>query len=408
MATFSNPLAARCYRQSTKTVTLTWNDPTLASDTRVNRLEIDAGGPISGWRRKIASGQMATTSLTVDAYELSSREQEVLVERHRYFNKKWELYQKSRLYGSIDCRNITSLGGATLSVGMARSLALEKFNSRVRSAQTSLEGGVALGELGQTLRMIRNPLKGVYDLMRRYTRGAKKAASIGGRRIDSAATRRAVANLYLEGTFGWGPLINDTIDAAKAASRIVIYRMPTQYVKGEGQDRGNLGRITESTSAVNFTLKRTYHTFDEANCRIYGAVKLRSGWSGGMRDIGIYPRNFLPTIYNLLPWSFVYDYFTSMGSIIESASICRSDLAWVNEGIMTRRVQKCVSLEVIVPGGGSTSRYELIGSPTPSWELSRVHKSRGQFTGSFVPRLAFRIPGLSLKWLNLAALRAQR
>jgi len=119
--------------------------------------------------------------------------------------------------------------------------------------------------------------------------------------------------------------------------------------------------------------------------------------------------NFVPTIWELVPWSFAADYFTNIGDILSSWSLWNADLAWSNKTTVTN-----VNIDRVSGGlNGITLAADqeiVIRSKEPGRSSSyRRSVVRGTSAGSLIPSLRFEIPGMSsLKWINLSALALSR
>jgi hypothetical protein len=107
-----------------------------------------------------------------------------------------------------------------------------------------------------------------------------------------------------------------------------------------------------------------------------------------------------------MPYSFLIDYFTNLGSIIDAFSAGRASVRWINRQVILVK-------EVYYP--------ELIMSPNfDSFTIvDGVNRSRGDivyyqrrtierhpYFGSIIPDLQFELPGL-FKQVNILALIAQ-
>jgi len=279
-------------------------------------------------------------------------------------------------------------------------VAKRRFVQKAKAHLQPFAGGVYLGELRQTLRMIASPLKSLRKVLGDYGNALKKVP----RKSSKASKRRALVDSYLEMTFGLLPLIGETqkglaaLAALQSSSEGEIIRLSSNFSKGDFSADAPLsvlrGRITVSY--------RQEHTVRRST-RITGAIRLRSKASGSVKDsLGFYPENFLPDMWELMPYSFVIDYFSNIGAIIDASSIVDSALVYA---CGTTRAE---NIDVIKSTGiQSLAVPELVKSSSHSscsMTVKQVWVER-YVVESLVPSLEFRLPNFGSKQaLNVAAL----
>jgi hypothetical protein len=374
---------------------------------------------IPNWKQRIRQHSSATTSLSGSRYEIQVPSGGRL---------QWEAFSKlngnrsngTLVTGGLSTPTSVEALPAVPSMSHVNNQALTDFVSKAYSARASLQALVTGGELGETLRMIATPLKslrkGLDDYLKAAERNARKAArrrrpTRPGRLepiSKGQAIQRSLAGTYLEHAFGWRPFVNEIDSAAKAAARIVIYRPPTQFVKGQSAASGwTAPTVYQPNTGVAF-LRNVYENRYDYRCKLYGVMINRSGWNGAFSDLGLTPRDFIPSIYQLIPYSFVVDYFTNFGTVLEAAALNKADIAWVNIGtqkIQSKQTASCDPLYPSVPP--HLTRTEHSFSPGRLFAITLTTVTRAPYIGSLIPSLQFTIPGLGTKWINMGALIAQ-
>jgi hypothetical protein len=365
---------------------------------------ITYGDNIPDWKEALRDGRNATTSM-------DGRKGEVRVKSgawtFRHKNPNVNLYIKTRgthgLYHGIP-------GGdpASISVGSADNLALGKFQQKLSLVNAAIQGGVVIGELRQTLQTIRNPALG---LRRLVDDGLDVLRAIrAGRRLAPMATHirgvtKNLADAWLELQYGWRPLMNDIRDADKALHRYNIGRpVSVKRITAVEKVQGSANEV-QSLGGESFAIWLIRQTQTNNVQVIYrGAVRLKAQDPKTMDPalFGFSPNQFLPTAWELIPYSFLVDYFSNIGGIVYGLSNLFTELAWCNRTVRRQIELKQYAQEYKHPDiTVSGVQAEIISSAN--------HVSRATYTGTTVPGVAFKIPGnWSLKWLNIAALVAAR
>jgi hypothetical protein len=139
-----------------------------------------------------------------------------------------------------------------------------------------------------------------------------------------------------------------------------------------------------------------------------------SSFSSGLaEEAGLRFRDFVPALWEWIPYSFLVDYFTNIGDIIEAASFPKSDLAWCARTYRNTAVRDGSRMTCRVT---SSNAYPLTGYTRldafypSSIIIRRKYVSRAAFVGSFVPSFQIEIPGSRgfKKYLNIGALALSR
>jgi hypothetical protein len=130
--------------------------------------------------------------------------------------------------------------------------------------------------------------------------------------------------------------------------------------------------------------------------------------------LGFTLENFVPALWEVLPWSWVADYFSNAGAILEAMTTDTSNVKWI---IRTVRRETTHQRELMADSFLTANYLDAFGFALvqPSVEgigsLTFVRKTvdRSIIPSLGVPTFELSIPGVSSKrWLNLAAVWAQR
>lgn len=280
------------------------------------------------------------------------------------------------------------------------------FSKHVGHIYTSFQGGVFLGELRETLHMIRRPAQSLRKRVGEYLADVQKNAR-RLKRLPKPAREKWVSNTYLEYSFGWAPLLSDLDDARKYLQRrqdILFKEIKT--TKGVASVRALRDETLQSTTVGPATLIRSRRYVDTYTCVYAGGVASTATGRTlvNASAMGLSARNFVPTLWELIPWSFVIDYFSNIGDVIEAWSNQRINLAWGRETIVRERRADFINQRGV---NSLTKEVEAIFIPSSQVMLSKRF-NRSPISSPPLPSVSFEIPGFGIKWVNLAALTAAR
>lgn len=289
-------------------------------------------------------------------------------------------------------------------MGNVSDLAKAEFVSRARKRISAMSGGVFLGELRETLHMMRRPAQGIRDGLSRYLKDAKKRA----RGVKTPKRKnRVIAATWLEYTFGWSPLIADVYDGAKAVGRVVS-SINDKPEKVRAESNGEDVSISEgSCGLANCTWSYEITTKGKVRANLSGAVNFEIARPHSVQSaFGLRPHDFFPTVWELIPYSFVVDYFSNIGDIISAASFCTAYLRWVTETDTRETTTYSSNFQrtdppPLIDGYQTESKGGHAGSMTRSFKETHRY-----IPDSLVPGLSFNIPGIK-QGFNIGALLAQ-
>jgi hypothetical protein len=290
-----------------------------------------------------------------------------------------------------------------------------KFLDRCKSAISSFQSGQDIVEIKQTLESIIHPLSSLRKHVSTYFLNLAKIKgkyqrirTLSGRNRSLA---KALSDTYLEWTFGWNPLASDIaqgiVDLSKSRNR---FESTPVHASAKGIYQGTLSDLVNTNADHCFIVGSQKFTA-EYSIKLKGAVNAYyQGTPPTLRqNLQLLPEDFAPTVWNVLPYSFVIDYFLNVGDIVNAYSFPSVALRWCNKSTRDQsRTEINFSLS-----------QKLLKAQFPSpWELLTVDVSPAHFDASVVlfsrtsvdasdliPPLVFEIPGFREKpWRNIAAL----
>jgi len=278
-----------------------------------------------------------------------------------------------------------------------------KFLQACRGARSSFQGGQFLGELKETIHMIRSPASALRREITRYSRAAEKATR-GIRNAKSIS--KAVAGTWLEHSYGWRPLLADVDDAVKTLARIppvigtpISVSLRDEYFSGLSV----IGNVISHTKCET-GFRTRYRSFVRYKglvgyaCDTSAAGSWTSQW-------GLTLDNFIPTVYELIPYSFLVDYFSNLGSLIDAASFGTVSLRWGVCSTVSSSEFVLGFHRVVQQGSGVFSNPKVALSAP---KLSRYSFTRVPISSVSVGITDFqlKVPGVDdwRKWANVGAL----
>jgi hypothetical protein len=356
------------------------------------------------WKQQVAQGHNATTPFTGVLQRLECDPAVSEIWWLATFPDTPANWRRERKTWSHDVGGLFPTAPPINDLNTAKNRAQTKFYKELENALTSFQGGVALGELRETLQLIRNPAKTLRRKIDDYFSSAKKR-----RRGSSITKEKVLADMWLEHSFGWLPLLHD-LDSARKYHKNRVKQLKQELIKLQGTSV--FESVTDTFVGDNggmYHLGARLVTQNRSFARYSGAV---ASEALGDRVInasamGLAPRSFAPTIWELFPWSFAVDYFTNVGDVIAAWANQKTRLAWCCE--TTRREQRMRSYGTYFTGY-TANPAKVYFTSLVGGHSEASYKIVGRAPSSYcpVPSIQFEIPGFGRKWLNLAALAANR
>ncbi len=301
--------------------------------------------------------------------------------------------------------NPLSVSGAATTA--AHNQAVSKLYNQLNSFVSSAKTGEDWGEWKQTMRSLRSPLKPLRDLVTSSHYRSLRDLELWRRPVKLA---EALADTHLEFAFGFQPLESSIASAMVGLqNRDVMGFYQRFFARGKAElssnaDSGVFQADPHATinlsigSSIKYRYSKTFHGVWAEECQL------------PKRSIdnvlGLRPRDILPTVWNLIPYSFLVDYFVNIGDIASSVAVPWSGVKWCCGTSRLEGVYDCSYSFAFKPGS-------LVNLSVLDFEShpGRVRYSRSSFSRLPVadlphPELVFTKPWAltGRQWANLAAL----
>jgi hypothetical protein len=250
-----------------------------------------------------------------------------------------------------------------------------------------------LGELKETFELLRNPFGASVRLLRALS--------------QAKHLRRAVADSWLEFRFGILPLISDVESILEVARRQLLQNEVVRfksYARAEaaGSKTGFYATSIVGMNCLKYsrwsTLVEDVYHFGILADKLDRASSLSEGVSEFLQ-----PKYIVPTAWELIPFSFLVDYFSNVGDIISATSSGRFDTSYCSHSVIT-------TYECSVSFSPMKDTGQVVGiiidphtTPVINYK-TRILKRRQANLG--IPPLVFHLPGSSVRYFNIAALLA--
>jgi hypothetical protein len=124
--------------------------------------------------------------------------------------------------------------------------------------------------------------------------------------------------------------------------------------------------------------------------------------------LGFSMREFIPTAWELLPWSFLVDYFADVGGFLDASTTDTSGVTWLcGTSVKTRKKRLVTKAHDKDQPDYGTNAFRRLSSSLAASTIKRRTVGRTGVYPLGVPTVLFRLPTAPLKAANLVALFAQ-
>jgi hypothetical protein len=290
--------------------------------------------------------------------------------------------------------------------------AVAKLYTKLGDLYQPSKVGEDIGEIRQTLQMMRGPLKPLRELL---TKGLNDVIK-GTRKTNVRHIASALAGTALEWNLGWNTLTRQMAKTIVSLQNrdIMFHYYPfhaTDFAV-EGRSSGGLYTVNHNSSSlraqwsVNHYCKKTV-TFKGVMGEECVLPKRELS-----QALGLQTQNVIPTLWNLIPWSFVSDYFLNIGAIVSALEVPWGSVKWCNRTYLTEFISDVLiqMKPVVTSPGPSNERVITSFSAVPG----RLSYRKSTFVRDIqdtqpLPVLELTSPlGLTgKKYVNLASLATQ-
>jgi hypothetical protein len=273
-------------------------------------------------------------------------------------------------------------------------------------SRSGFSAGTMLGELGEAINMVRHPALAMQRLVKDYSQRAQAHRFEYIRRNMTPEQQvtwlrkhsKVLPDLYLELQYGWKPLAQDVESAIDAASRAANNPKKVRF-NGTASQTITLPNVNVASynnfPSSAYRLKVDRVVVAEYSAKVAGSASIKLGFGMPAFQAGSTIPDIVPTLWNLCPWSFLIDYFSNVGQVLEAHAT--ASLLKVNYGYTNQRAVINTVNDVYFVGGPSKATY---GSKC-------VHFNRRKMSVGFpIPSFSFDERPSKGQSMNIAALAA--
>lgn len=210
----------------------------------------------------------------------------------------------------------------------ASNLAVQKLYDTIRQMESHVQTGETIGEYKQTINLFKRGLGGLRDLLEYTSKNHVNILKKGAQWNNAKRTAKSLADLTLEYRFGIKPL---AMVLGEGAGAVQSDRYMEAFLPFSVKGKATSSTLVTNGSYGGFPRIHIYgRTDNEFKVRFKGDYRIRSADAGPnyARSLGLTWREFIPTIYNLIPYSFLLDYVSNLHTFIETVAVPFTNVAW--------------------------------------------------------------------------------
>jgi len=355
------------------------------------------------WKVKVLKKQDASLPYEFNTHELHKRAR--IIARYK---GKLDAVTTYNSYGRVEASHVLPFAAIIKSDSATDDLAVKRFKRHLSSEIGYFNAAVPIGELKELHKScegIVNSISRVFDKLEfKYKRGKK---------LSPMSLLSYTADAWIQWSFGINPLVNTVIDANKALDAWFQQRNHMYKVKAGAMFEyltRTSGQTFPGPYQTNFTLK--VHGSHKYFVKLTGEfdLKVESSVDYSMADrFSINFQGLYTTLYELTPFSWLIDYLTTLGDVInDDPVISPGATLWLNKTVTVRSRYETNFIEqfTVLPGS-PTYPVSRIVTREPGLEHA-VYMKRTPLTS--IPARTLRIKTLqelqSHGWSKLANLAA--
>lgn len=368
-----------------------------------------SGGELPNYRELIRKGEDVTNAYWSKTVRHTTSPGTLSYKRR--LAQLWGTPAAMKVYRTIDGSSSWSVALSAASIptsfnGQAESDAAAAFTRRFREVLSEAQAIVSGGEARESVHAVLHARDSVFRKLRAFQNTAR-AVSL---RLRGNSLKHAVSEAYIEWSFGVRPLVADVESLANAAAKTVskLSDKPFRFsANGSYSTDTNYSLNNSTQPAINASYSVQYDVAQhaETSVRWYGKVRIDAHTGTFASNFGLTLDNWVPSLYELIPYSWAVDYFTGIGDFISSVCLPLSKLQFYGRSRKTSVTRTLVNPRLItgLADASDGSRVTQVWITPPKASVESVYFVRDHPT-YVVATPYLRVPGWASSYMNLGAL----
>lgn len=410
-------------------VTTNWDG--THNQSSMNLVTVKSGSSNPQWKTQVKTGNSAGTAYSLTGYRADTSQGGIVVFRYYNGSGSSKVTMEDTLKGFNFSQVLPSSYVATFN--KAETAALLQVYRKIDQAANQWKGLKFFAEFSDVIRQFGHPAKAIVEFTLHHLDKTKhKVLGLKGvqPRYRRQKVQKVLADSYLEYCFGLAPLISDSKKAAEALARYNYEGDPTNNpsLRTRAVGRGSELVVKDSTFSKVLASNSKLYTNIIGNQRSEARVQYIVGLSTAAKAdfgslehfrklLGFTPAKLPAAAWEAVPWSWLVDYFSNVGDVLDSVGVDTSSVKWiVRTTVMVDEYESIAQVDV--PGSKSLaaaygySFESITGNKLGEWKVRKTTFNRSIPSTLGWPSFQWELPigdeHLAGKFSNLVAVLVQK